>query len=216
MRLEDEVSQLKLIIEELDIEFLLDEIPGAIEQMLDGIDRIGTIVKSMKEFSHPGNELAEPVDILLAIESTVAVARNEWKYDANVEVFIDDASALKGVPCLAGEFKQAILNIIINAAHAIKEKREKTNEESKGLIRITGKCDKGFAEIKIFDTGIGMSEDTITKVFDPFFTTKAVGQGTGQGLNIAHYSIVKRHNGSLDCDSKEGIGTTFTIRLPLP
>lgn len=215
MQWEDKVSQLKLIREELDLEFLLDEIPIAIEQMLDGIDRIGTIVKSMKELSHPGSDSPEPVDILKAIESTVSVAKNEWKYDANVEISIDDASALQGVPCLAGEFKQAILNIIINAAHAIKEKREKTDDDNKGLIRITGKCDKGFAEVKISDTGIGMSTDTITKVFDPFFTTKIVGQGTGQGLSIAHNSIVKRLNGSLHCDSKEGIGTTFTIRLPL-
>ncbi len=201
--------------DDLDLDSLLYEIPHALVQMQEGIERIQSIVKSMKEFSHPGSDSAEPVNLSDVIKSTVSIARNEWKYYSEMEIDIDNDDQLKTVPCFAGEIKQALLNIIVNAAQAIESKIERMDDEQKGLIRITAKQEHGYAVIKISDTGIGIAADQISKIFDPFFTTKKVGKGTGQGLNIAYNSIMKKHNGFIKCESEEGKGATFTIKLPL-
>jgi signal transduction histidine kinase len=193
------------------IEFLRAEIPKAIEQLLEGVDQVARIVRAMKEFSHPGPVEKLPVDVNRAIESTIIVSKNEWKYVADISTDFD--RNIPPVPCVAGEFNQVILNLIVNASHAIADVVRDTGE--KGVIQITTRRDGSYAEIRVSDTGCGIPENIQSKVFDPFFTTKPVGQGTGQGLALAHSVIVQKHRGSIRVESKPGHGATFVIRLPL-
>ncbi len=206
------IDRLENSLEEADVDYLLKEIPPAIEQTLEGVERIGKIVRAMKEFSHPGQEEKTAIDINKAIESTITVARNEWKYVA--EMVTDFDTALPTVPCLPGEFNQVILNLIINAAHAIGDVIDSQSTE-KGVIRLTTRKKENFAEVIISDTGGGIPEAIRQRIFDPFFTTKEIGMGTGQGLSIAHSVIIEKHGGTLNLDSTVGEGTTFTICLPL-
>ncbi|MBW2096201.1 MAG: PAS domain S-box protein, partial [Deltaproteobacteria bacterium] len=196
------------------IEETADEIiPAAIEQSLEGVDRVTKIVRAMKEFSHPGGEEKTPTDINKAIENTVTVARNEWKYVADLKTDFDEN--LPPVPCLPGELNQVILNMIVNAAHAIAGVVGGNRSGEKGTITIRTRKNGAWAEIEIEDTGAGIPEEIQQRIFDPFFTTKEVGRGTGQGLCIAHSVIVEKHGGTIDVESEVGKGTTFMIRLPL-
>jgi signal transduction histidine kinase len=204
-------SSMKALLEQADIVYLCEEIPKAIAQSLEGIQRIAKIVGAMKEFSHPGQERT-PTDINHAIANTITVATNEWKYIAKMETDLD--ASLPAVPVVPGEFNQVILNIIVNAAHAIADAR-KGDSMHMGTIRITTRQVRGCAQIEISDDGCGMPEHVRQRIFDPFFTTKPVGKGTGQGLSISHNVIVKKHRGSITVHSEPGRGTTFTIRLPL-
>jgi PAS domain S-box-containing protein len=194
-----------------DVCYLRGEIPKAIAQSLEGIDRIAKIVGAMKEFSHPGVEKT-PVDLNRAIASTITVASNEWKYVADVNTELDPD--LPPVAVMLGAFNQVILNIIVNAAHAISDVVHEA-PAGKGTITVTTRQAHNGVEIAIRDTGCGMPAKTIARIFDPFFTTKPVGKGTGQGLAIAHDVIVKKHGGTISVDSEPGVGTTFTLRLPL-
>ncbi len=197
---------------EADLDYLQAEIPRAIEQSLEGVGRVAKIVRAMKEFSHPGTEEKRPVDINRAIETTLTVASNEWKYVANARtVFADD---LPMVPCLAGEFNQVVLNLIINSSHAITDSVG-DGSKGKGEITITTRREEDWAEISIKDSGAGIPENIRSRIFEPFFTTKDVGRGTGQGLSLAHAVIVKKHSGKIWFESELGKGTTFFIRLPL-
>ena len=202
----------KSLTEEADLEYLLSEVPRAIEQSLEGLQRVAKIVRAMKEFSHPGAEDKHALDINRAIETTITVARNEWKYVAEVKTDFDNGLPL--VPCLAGEFNQVILNLLINAAHAIRDVVG-DGSKGKGLIQITTKREAGCVEIQIADTGGGIPEAIRGRVFEPFFTTKEVAKGTGQGLALAHSVIVKKHGGQIWFESETGKGTKFFLRLPL-
>jgi len=195
-----------------DLPYLLQEVPKAIEQSLDGVQRVAKIVKAMKDFSHPGSQEKRAIDINKAIESTIAVARHEWKYVAAMET--DFQQDLPLVPCLIGEFNQVILNLIINAAHAIAAATAEGLRE-KGTITIRTYRRDEWAEIAVEDTGTGIPGDLRSRIFEPFFTTKPVGQGTGQGLALAHSVIVKRHQGQIWFETEVGCGTTFFMRLPL-
>ena len=206
------IDRLENGLEEADVGYLKDEIPPAIEQTLEGVERIGKIVRAMKEFSHPGQEEKTSIDINKAIESTITVARNEWKYVADMVTDFD--ADLPRVPCLPGEFNQVILNLIINAAHAIADEIDGQSSE-KGLIRITTRKKANFVEVIISDNGGGIPAAIQQRIFDPFFTTKEIGKGTGQGLTIAHSVIIEKHGGTLNLDSTVGEGTAFTICLPL-
>jgi len=205
------VSSLKEAVEKADLGYLRQEIPHAIAQSLEGIDRVTTIVKAMKEFSHPGCEQMTNTDINAAIQSTVTVARNEWKYVAELETDYD--SQLPPVCCISGEINQVILNLIINASHAIGD--VVSNETNKlGTISISTRRDGKFAEIRIRDTGAGIPDHVQDKIFEPLFTTKDVGKGTGQGLCIAHTVVVQKHGGTLEFETSKNEGTVFIIRLP--
>jgi len=193
------------------LSYLRGEIPKAIEQLIEGVDQVARIVRAMKEFSHPGPVEKMPVDINRAIESTILVSKNEWKYVADVTTDLD--GALPPVPCIAGEFNQVILNLVVNAAHAIADVVRGTS--GKGSIHISTRQNGAYAEIRVKDTGGGIPEAVRSKIFDPFFTTKPVGQGTGQGLAIAHSVIVQKHHGLITFESETGQGTTFVIKLPL-
>jgi PAS domain S-box-containing protein len=192
-------------------DYLRNEVPIAIEQLLGGVDQVARIVLAMKEFSHPGPVEKMPVDINRTVESTVLVSRSEWKYLA--ELTTDFDPELPPVPCLAGEFNQVILNLIVNAAHAIADVVKDSGEM--GRIHITTRRDGDVVEIRVTDTGCGIPNANQSKVFDPFFTTKPVGKGTGQGLAIAYGVVVQKHGGTIQLESEPGGGTTFIIRLPL-
>lgn len=192
--------------------YLLKQLPRALDQAREGLGRVASIVQAMKEFSHPSGAEKKLVNLREAIETTIAVARNEWKYVAEVELDIDPGFPL--VPALRNEFNQVILNLVVNAAHAIAEQND-GGATGKGLIRISGRQRGDHVEIRISDSGGGIPEAIRGRVFEPFFTTKAVGKGTGQGLAIAYSVIVDKHHGALRFETEAGSGTTFFITLPL-
>jgi signal transduction histidine kinase len=173
---------------------------------------VAEIVKSMKQFAHPGGDEKSPLDINQAVQDTILVCRNEWKYYSNMETSLDPE--LPPVSCYQGEIKQVLLNIIVNAAQAIEASLE-TEKDKKGTILVQTRKDGDWAEIKIADDGPGMAPEVRERVFDPFFTTKEVGKGTGQGLNLAYRTVVQKHQGHLWVESEEGQGASFTLRLPL-
>jgi signal transduction histidine kinase len=200
------------VAEAVDLEFLIDEIPRAAEQSLEGVESVARIVRAMKEFSHPGSDDKVEVDLNHAIESTITVARNEWRYVAELHTELDPS--LPPVPCLPGELNQVILNLLINAAHAIAAVVG-DGAAGKGTIRVSTGRVGDWAEIRISDTGCGIPEAIRDRIYDPFFTTKEVGRGTGQGLAIARSVIVDKHGGQIGFVTEPGEGTTFTLRLPL-
>jgi signal transduction histidine kinase len=209
---EDLVQAINTAIENADFEYLKEEVPQAIEQTIEGVNRISEIVRSMKEFSHPGVKEKIAVDINRAIENTLTVSRNEWKYLAEIETNLDPSLPL--ILCLPGELNQVFLNIIINAAQAIAENHGSSGTE-KGTIRITTRTQDKRMEIRISDTGPGIPEAIQPRIFDPFFTTKEVGKGTGQGLAISRSIIVEKHQGKLNFETDPRKGTTFIIHLPI-
>jgi PAS domain S-box-containing protein len=209
---EQQIESLEKRFAELDIGYLEEEVPLAIQQTLKGVDRITNIVQAMKIFAHPGGIAKEPIDINKEIEKTITITRNEWKYVARLITDFD--SALPAVPCHRAEFNQVILNLIVNAAHAIEDLSGK-NPPEKGTIKISTGRDGNWAEIRISDTGVGIPEAIRHRIFDLFFTTKAPGRGTGQGLAIAHSVIVEKHNGTINLETEDGQGTAFILRLPI-
>ncbi len=208
----DQLDTLKRLKEELDIEYLTEEVPQSIAQAMEGVAQVGRIVSAMKQFAHPGSTEKVPANLNAAIESTATVARNEWKYVANLELELDPD--LPPIPCLIGDINQVVLNMIINAAHAIHEKLGKAADE-KGTITISTHAENEAAVICIRDTGAGIPEHLQTKIFDLFFTTKEVGKGSGQGLALSHSIVHEKHGGYITCKSSVGVGTTFCIHLPL-
>jgi PAS domain S-box-containing protein len=198
-------------LDRIDYGFLRKEIPQAIDQTLEGIDRITRILAAMKDFSHPGSGTMEPADINRAIASSVTVCRNRWKYVADLE--LDLAPDLPLVPCCVPEFNQVMLNLVVNASDAIEERFRGTSR--RGLIKVTSRQDCGAVEIRVADNGGGIPDPIRDRVFDPFFTTKDVGKGTGQGLAISRDVIAGKHGGDLLCESSPAHGTTFILRLPL-
>jgi PAS domain S-box-containing protein len=205
------VQRAEAVLAASDYEYLGSQIPNAINESLEGVDRVSKIVRAMKEFSHPGGKEKQAGDLNKAIESTATVARNEWKYIADLELDLDPGLPL--VPCFVHEFNQAMLNLIVNAAHAINDVISK-NPGSKGQITIRTRSVGDHAEIRVSDTGTGIAEAHRAHIFEPFFTTKDVGKGTGQGLSIIYASIVKKHGGTVSFETEVGKGTTFIIQLP--
>jgi len=210
----DEQTVLDLAERALDqeeLQYLSEDIPNAVEESLAGLRRISEIVQSIKLLAHPGEVEMNYHDVNGIIRNSVTVSTNEWKYVADIVMELDED--LAPVNCLAGELGQVLLNLIVNAAHAI-EARFGPTPERKGSIVIRSFREGGMAVIQVGDNGSGMPSEVIARAFDPFFTTKEVGRGTGQGLAIAHSVVVGRHGGSIDIDSVEGGGTTFTVKLP--
>ena len=206
------MAEMKRNIAEGDLDYLLAEIPQAMEQTLEGVEHVSTIVHSMKEFSHPGAKGKTAVDINRAIENTVTVSRNEWKYVARLDTDLDPS--LPHIPCFPAEVNQVILNMITNASHAIGDVAGDFGGK-KGRIGISTHANGEGVEIRISDTGTGIPEAIQDRIFDPFFTTKEVGKGTGQGLAISHAIIVEKHGGKLSFETEAGKGTTFFIHLPI-
>ncbi len=205
------LQEVTAAVKNVDANYLMEEVPKAIEQALEGVSRVSRLVGAMKEFSHPGTKEKIPLDLNHAIENTITVARNEWKYVADLETDFD--ASLPLISCQPGEFNQVTLNLIVNAAHAIADVIEKGGS-GKGKIKIQTRDHAEWVEIRIQDTGSGIPEKVRARIFDPFFTTKEIGKGTGQGLAIAHSVIVDKHGGTIHFETQEGKGTTFIVRLP--
>jgi signal transduction histidine kinase len=197
-------------VEAADLPYILENVPIAFDRSVEGLNRVATIVRSMKEFAHPGTKEMTTIDLNRAIECTLAIARHEYKYVADVET---DLGQLAPLTCHAGDINQVILNIVVNAAHAIGEVVEGTGD--RGRISVRTRLDGDHVVVSIADTGKGIPESIRDRVFEPFFTTKPVGKGTGQGLAIARSVVVDKHGGKLTLESVVGQGTTFHIRLPL-
>jgi two-component system, NtrC family, sensor kinase len=207
----DLLSQVEEAVQKHDAPYLMTEIPRAIAQSQEGVQRVTQIIGAMKEFSHPGAADKTPTDLNQAILSTISVARHEWKYVAEMVTDLDPELPL--VPCLPGEFNQVILNLIVNAAHAISEPG--ASGGPKGVITISTRVSGEWAEVCIRDTGSGIPEKIREKIFIPFFTTKPIGIGTGQGLALAHGVIVDKLKGEIRFETELGKGTAFFVRLPL-
>jgi len=193
-----------------DLDYILENAPLAIDSSIEGLGRIATIVRSMKEFAHPDQAVKQSADLNQAIRSTLVVAHNEYKYVAEIDTQLAD---LPLVQCYLGEFNQVILNLLVNASHAISDVVKDSG--SLGKLTVRSRLDGDEVEISIADTGMGIPEAVRAKIFDPFFTTKEVGKGTGQGLAIARSVIVNKHGGTLRFETECGKGTTFFIRLPV-
>lgn len=206
-----EIKSIEDLKEELDLDFLLEETPLALEQALDGVARVTKIVKAMKKFSHPGEEDMTLFDINDIIRNTTIVAKNEWKYFCELEEDLEEDLPL--VYCNGNDISQVILNMVVNASHAIEDVVKESGE--KGNITIRTKSFEKHIHIYIADTGSGIDPDNYENIFNPFFTTKEVGKGTGQGLSMAYSIVTEKHKGKLSFTSELGKGTEFTIELPL-
>lgn len=210
----DEIAaRLEKTLAQGDWDFLSEEIPPAIEQTREGVARVTNIVSAMKNFSHPGSKEMQMRDLNELIDTTITVASNEWKYQAEIVKSLDPN--LPQVPMLVDEMGQVILNLLVNSVHAISVKLGDNPAGNKGRIDITTEIEDESVRVNISDNGVGIPEEVRPRIFDPFFTTKEVGKGTGQGLAICHDVITQKHNGILSFFTETGKGTTFTICLPL-
>ena len=169
-----------------------------------------TIVRSLKEFAHPDPKEKTRVDLNHAIRSTLTIARNEYKYVADLET---DLAPLPTVLCHAGDVNQAVLNLVVNAAHAIADAVKGSSR--RGRIRVRTRVEGDAVVIAVEDDGTGIPDAVRDRIFEPFFTTKEVGRGTGQGLAIARAVVVGKHGGAITFETEPGKGTTFFVRLPV-
>ncbi|WP_442481549.1 sensor histidine kinase [Aeoliella sp. SH292] len=191
---------------------LVREVPCAFAENRDGIDRVITIVRAMKDFSHPGTGSKVPTDINQLIHSTVAVSRNRWKYVARVELQLADD--LPMADALPAELNQVLLNLVVNAADAIRD-HDVDSSDPQGIITIRTFAAGGNVVIEVQDNGPGIPPHVKSRIFDQFFTTKEPGKGTGQGLAISHDIVVNKHSGEISAYSVVGEGTTFTVTIPI-
>lgn len=197
--------------DEVDLPYLLKEIPNAISQSLDGIARVTDTVRAMREFSHPGTGARSHLDINRALEGALAVARSELKNVA--EIITDFQPSLPPIACFPNDINQAFLNLLVNAAHAVAD--SKAAGRRRGVITLKTRRDGDWVEVSVADNGTGIPAAIRDQVFDSFFTTKSIGRGTGQGLAIARNAIEKKHGGTIRFETVEGEGTTFFVRLPI-
>lgn len=212
--LQEQVAAVTKLREEIELDYLLTEIPQTLNQSLEGLGRVARIVGSLKEFSHPNNAHCSTADLNRVIETAVNVTRHEWKYVADVVFELDQN--LPTVPCVVDEFNQVMLNLIVNATHAIGDALKQRDDGTvRGTITLRTRREGDFVIVEVADTGTGIPEEHRARIFEPFFTTKEVGRGTGQGLTIVHRVIVKRHHGTVSFETELGRGTVFQLRLPL-
>lgn len=202
---------LEAALENMDFEYLREEMPEALQQSIEGLERITNIVLAMREFSHLSVEKSS-ADLNAGIMSTVTVTRNEWKYIAELTTVLDPN--LGNVCCYLSDLKQVVLNLIVNASHAIADQRHK-DPDFKGRIQVSSSRQGDCVRVAVTDNGPGIPRQVRHRIFDPFFTTKEVGLGTGQGLSIARRIIVERHLGEIDFECPPEGGTTFWFTIPI-
>jgi len=199
---DDLKNQAKKLSAEADLSYLREDVVDLIAESLDGLKRVKDIVQSLKDFSHVGESDWQMVDIVKGLESTITIANNEVKYKAVIEKHYGELPLVKG---LASQLNQVFMNLLVNAAHSIVER---------GTISIYTECKDDWVYIKVQDTGCGIPPENLSRIFEPFFTTKPIGSGTGLGLSLS-YGIVQKHNGRIDVQSEVGVGTSFTVCLPV-
>lgn len=195
-------ARIDAINQEADLGFLKEDIGDLVRESLDGLTRVRDIVQSLRDFSHVGETDWDVADLHTGIESTLNIVANEIKYKAVVERRYGELPAVK---CLASQLNQVFMNLLVNAAHAIRER---------GVITIATGVEGDWVWVAISDTGCGIPPQNMNRIFEPFFTTKPIGSGTGLGLSLS-YSIVNKHGGRIEVDSTPEVGTTFTVRLPI-
>ncbi|HEY3329727.1 MAG TPA: ATP-binding protein [Capsulimonadaceae bacterium] len=205
------IKSLAEVAAKVDVGYVVDEVPHALDESLSGISTVARLVSAMKEYSSPRDAETASVDLNRAIENAVLISKNEWRYVAEVELALD--THMPFVPGYAGMLNQALVNMIVNAANAISDVNQR-GAGHLGRIRITSSFDDHWSIIRISDNGSGIPQAIRHRIFDPFFTTREVGTGCGQGLAVVHTIIARKHGGKIDVESQVGEGTTFTIRLP--
>lgn len=207
------LADLRRILQRIDAPFLLEEIPRALSDSAEGIQRVRRIVASMRNFSHPDSAEKTLANLNAAVESTVSICRGEWQRVADLRLDLDPS--LPDVPCFPGAVNQVILNLLVNAAHAIRDSRAGAQATAKGTIVVRTRLQNDCAVVRVEDDGHGIPESIRPRLFEPFFTTKPVGMGTGQGLFMARNVVVKDHGGEISFETQEGKGTAFVFSLPL-
>ena len=199
-------------IDDADLDYLREHMPRALEESLEGIERIGKILRAVREFAHPGHDERIAADLNHAIETTITIAQSAWRDVANVVTEL--APDLPAVSCWVDEINQVVLNLLLNASQAIREK-QRDGVRLKGTITIGTRRVGDSVEIRVEDSGVGIPESIRERIFDPFFTTKEIGQGTGQGLSLTYATVVTRHGGRIRVESERHVGTTFFVTLPI-
>jgi PAS domain S-box-containing protein len=204
------IARVRKAEDRADLDYLRARVPGAVERADDGVQRVATIVRAMRDFAHPPSAAKAPVDVNAALRSTLVVASNEYKYVADVQT---DFGELPPVMCDGGDMNQVFLNLVVNAAHAIVDANRGTGRRGTIGLRTVAEGDEVL--VSVSDTGTGIAPEVAARIYDPFFTTKEVGRGTGQGLAIARQIVVERHGGTISFETQAGRGTTFHVRLPV-
>jgi signal transduction histidine kinase len=195
----DELRQLK---RQLEYDYIRGDVAALINESEDGIDRVTRIISALKDFSHIEEDEFRPADLHRGLDTTLNVVNNELKYKAEV---IKEYGELPEVECILSQINQVVMNLLVNAAHAIAQF---------GRITLRTGCDNDWAWIEVEDNGKGIDPKLLNRIFEPFFTTKPVGKGTGLGLALS-YNIVQKHSGSIEVHSEPDVGTRFRINLPL-
>ena len=195
-------AHMKAVRDRADLDFLEDDVTDLVRESMDGIKRVKDIVQALKDFSHVGETEWQVADLHHGLDSTLTIVANEVKYKANV---VKEYGQVPPVTCLASQLNQVFMNLLVNAAQAIKEH---------GTITIRTGAKDGWCWVQVEDTGSGIAPENLKRIFEPFFTTKPVGSGTGLGLALS-YGIINKHRGQIDVTSTPGVGTRFTVRLPI-
>ena len=196
------LEDLRLIKQNIDYDYLRDDLKDLLAESREGIERVKNIISAMKDFSHIEEEEFKLANLHRGIESTLNMVNNELKYKAEV---IREFSELPEVECIMSQLNQVIMNLLVNASHAIDEF---------GKITVRTRHIDDNVEIEVEDTGNGISEEHLNRIFEPFFTTKPIGKGTGLGLSLS-FNIIEKHNGQIQVSSTPGQGTCFRITLPV-
>jgi signal transduction histidine kinase len=197
-------ADIRAMRERLDLDFLKEDIAALMQESGEGIIRVRKIVQDLKDFSHlDSHQEWQWSDLHKGIDSTLNIINSEIKYKADI---VKEYGRIPDIECLASQINQVIMNLVVNAAHAIGEQRGRIT------IRTGGNDEEVWIEVA--DTGCGIPKENLSRIFDPFFTTKPVGKGTGLGLSLS-YGIIQKHNGQISVQSEAGQGTTFRITLPV-
>lgn len=201
---EQTITELETLRNDIELEFLKEDIPTLMNESKEGIVRVRKIVQDLKDFSHVDtNPDWQFANLIQGIDSTLNVVNNELKYKADV---VKDYGDLPEVQCMPSQINQVVMNLVVNAAHAMGAEH--------GRITVRAGVEGGKVWFEVADTGIGIPKDVLPRIFDPFYTTKPVGKGTGLGLSLS-YGIVQKHHGSIDVQTELGKGTTFRVTLPI-
>jgi hypothetical protein len=191
---------------------LREQTPGAVEEASQAVMRVIEIVRAMKAMSHPGRQEMNDTDLNMLIHQASIISRNRYKYVSELE--LDLSPDLPQIPAYGAELSQVFINLIVNAADAIAERKE-NEPELEGKITISTIQNGENIEIRVKDNGTGMTEDVRSKVFNQFFTTKDVGKGTGMGLSLTYNIVSSKHNGTVRVESEPNVGSSFVVILPM-